>query len=472
MKKLFTAMTLLMSTLTVSAQGNQKILEDDDYLYDEPVRATHPDFSYDNQVQLFARSGDYSNGNRVFTFFDDNFDIMWEWTIPSFPYTYYDQTLTSAITGYQVKPRNEEDYIDRIYDSSTGKTSFYDYDSNEYIVVEGAMTVEQARSYIKSSLGVTTIRKEETTDEGTFFYVEYLGENGSITRSSVMSKISLVGEYPTRWFWLTTDGSLNMVRRYYTVKADVGEFVEGEKVYHTGSFNMIDLSFSDYDAPYEQEARVNITQTLFNDDAKFEFIRPLVTDGLSDVYQGTSYEFTDGMEIEVPYIIKKYGGKISGFQVVNEDGAVLQTINFDGNFVMSYSKDDNGDLLRIHGKLYLAFYGRVIDESNNTCRYATLVYQLDRQGNQIKKVAEHVGGVCVYPRVADRTGQITVELNEDGNGISEIRVVNANGQTEVRVPVKAGQKRVTIPANQLSRGMNVVNAVGGRSRSAHKVMIK
>ena len=251
-----------------------------------------------------------------------------------------------------------------------------------------------------------------------------------------------------------------------------GNYIPGEREevsegYSAGPYK---LFFYDFDSPSYQDRYLRVTQTLFNDDDKYEYLRPVYSDGLSSIHMFNSWVSIDDTEFYLPYIVKEYGGRCSGFQVVNEDGSVLQTVNFDGSFVGGGSPEDT-DLIRIHGKLYLVFYGDVLDEANNTMNEATLVYALDRKSNQIKKVGEHIGNVNVYPRVADRSDQITVELNDNGD-IREIQVVNANGQTEVRIPVKEGQKSITIPANQLGRGMNVVNAVGRKGHQSHKVVVR
>lgn len=250
-----------------------------------------------------------------------------------------------------------------------------------------------------------------------------------------------------------------------------GNYIPGEKeevFYTSGSSRPYSLNFNDFDSPFGNEREFTITQTLFNDDDKYEYLRPVYSDGLSQISMSYCRVSIDDMTFSLPCIVKDYGTRPSGFQVVSEDGSVLQTVNFDGSFVGG-QYDPN--LIRIHGKLYLAFSGDVLDEANNTMSQATLFYALDRKSNQIQKVGEHIGNVNVYPRVADRSDQITVELNDNGD-IREIQVVNANGQTEVRIPVKEGQKSITIPANQLGRGMNVVNAVGRKGHQSHKVVVR
>ncbi|MBQ9357540.1 MAG: hypothetical protein IJT98_09685 [Prevotella sp.] len=471
MKKLFTTSMLILATLCVSAQSNQKIIFDDNH--DFSIRATHPDFSLGGNVQLFNRSENYDNHEVTFTFYDDTFEKQREWTIPGFTVNYYTQMYDAEITGYNVE-QNGEDNVYMVYNHEEDRFGYFDNTTGDYIDVSGPLTIDNARRYIAERYG-GTILNEETTSEGTFFYISYFGtEGGGVTRSRVQRIEGIdATAYPSRWYWLNTEGSLLFVERNYRVTPIVGDnYVEGEKSEYSYKYNYLRPYFYDYDAPYEMEGDVRITQTLFNDDAKFEYIRPLVTDGLIEVYSGMRdyYDQEIGMGIERPYISETYGGRTTGFQVVSEDGTVLQTINFDGNFIASrYS--ENVDLIRIHGKVYLQFDGYVFDEPNNTMRDATLIYSIDPSTNQIRKVMEQVGQISVSPRVADRNSQITVEIGNDRD-IREIQVVNTAGQAQMRIPVQQGQRSVTIPASQLSRGMNVVNAIGSRSHQSQKVIIR
>ena len=60
---------------------------------------------------------------------------------------------------------------------------------------------------------------------------------------------------------------------------------------------------------------------------------------------------------------KRYGGAITGFKVMSEDGSTLNSVNFDGNFVARYYDDCN--LTIINGKYYLLFSGYILDETNS-----------------------------------------------------------------------------------------------------------
>ena len=200
------------------------------------------------------------------------------------------------------------------------------------------------------------------------------------------------------------------------------------------------VEYYNYDEGGVRYASIIISQTLFNSDEKYEYLSPIY-------------------DIEKNYY--------TGINVASEDGTILQTINF-GNYYSEYISSIQLNV--INGKKYLFIeYMRNPDSTNPT----TLIYRIDSETSQINFVAKHEGTLNIHPRVADRSDMITVEMNEEGdNGIREIIVSNAAGQTITRVPVEKGQKSVTIPASELSRGMNIVDAIDRKGHNANKVIVK
>lgn len=200
------------------------------------------------------------------------------------------------------------------------------------------------------------------------------------------------------------------------------------------------VRYNNYDEGGVIYAAIIISQTLFNSDEKYEYLSPIY-------------------DIEKNYY--------TGINVASEDGTILQTINF-GNYYSVYSSDIH--LCVVNGKKYLFIEHMKNPDSTNP---TTLIYRIDSETSQINFVAKHEGTLNIHPRVADRSDMITVEMNEEGdNGIREIIVSNAAGQTITRVPVEKGQKSVTIPASELSRGMNIVDAIDRKGHNANKVIVK
>ena len=120
------------------------------------------------------------------------------------------------------------------------------------------------------------------------------------------------------------------------------------------------------------------------------------------------------------------------------------------------------DIYVIDGNKYL-----VTNEVNdNSAKH--VVYQIGQTQGLTKLDAELP--VSVFPTVANRGQQITVELGE-GNNATEITVVNEMGQVVKRVPVN-GQSSVTIPTTGMGSGLNILNTNNAKGNSGCKIIIK
>ncbi len=188
------------------------------------------------------------------------------------------------------------------------------------------------------------------------------------------------------------------------------------------------------------------TQTLFNSDEKFEYIR-LEYDDTPSVYE---YDY-DGDGVMDHRTIYR-GNNCIGFSIVQEDGTVLQTIVID-DFEFDAMMDDEFHLYKINGNFYLT-------EGN-------IVFLIDKKTNNIKQV-NTLPSMKISPSVADRDAQVTVELEDDA---AEIQVLNAAGQTVKRIPVSDGQRHIVFNARGLNKGVNMVRAKG-RNSVSRKFIVK
>lgn len=200
---------------------------------------------------------------------------------------------------------------------------------------------------------------------------------------------------------------------------------------------------------------VILSQTLFNTDDKYEFMVP--------AYAATAEPVVEEYDNDGDGIVDHrnlYYGKQIGYNVVSEDGTIVQTV--------STSVTNHGyDWARIwivNEKVYLIFDSYKDDKSSID------LFKVDKQTNSITRVGA-MEGMRVRPAVAECSQDIIVELTE-GSNAKEIVVVNANGQTVKRIPVAAGQKLVKFNAGSIGKGMNIVNARGLKSNNSKKVIVK
>lgn len=207
----------------------------------------------------------------------------------------------------------------------------------------------------------------------------------------------------------------------------------------------LDVHYYDIDnsgSLYDHHANMGPTQTLFNNDSKFEY------------FVGNDAVWSEG------------GDRVKGYtsiQIMSE-GQVLQTISAtQGNYLYQYI-----DIYKVDNKFYLLF--DEVNEADGT--WKTIVYRINR--SSVTSVLEPVDvdfPMNVFPTVAHRSQPITVQLGE-GNNASEVSVIDATGRTVQRVAIQPGQREVVIPAATLPRGLNVVNARNAQSQASYKIIVR
>ena len=147
---------------------------------------------------------------------------------------------------------------------------------------------------------------------------------------------------------------------------------------------------------------IYLTQTLFNDDEKFEYL----------IEPGSGMYATE-------------------LKVVSEDGTVLQTLKYPAG-VEVYR--DEIDLFVVGSNKYLRI-GVSVDENGN--EYMNL-YKINKDAKDPSKVSIATAPmrVSVSPRMASRNQDINVVA--EGNGVREVIVTNAAGQVVYSTKVAAG----------------------------------
>ena len=182
---------------------------------------------------------------------------------------------------------------------------------------------------------------------------------------------------------------------------------------------------------------ITLTQTLFNDDEKFEYIL------LQEDNENRSY--------------------YKSLQVISEDGTILQTLEFPNKVYGA-----NVKLVIIGKSRYLAF-GEYEGEDDFHCLN---MYKINKSADPSKvSIATAPMRVSVSPRMASRNQDINVVA--EGNGVREVIVTNAAGQVVYSTKVAAGETNVKINSRRLSSGLNVVSVKGADGKEENcKVIVK
>ena len=189
----------------------------------------------------------------------------------------------------------------------------------------------------------------------------------------------------------------------------------------------VDFSLYDFDT-FADDGWFYLSQTLFNNDEKFEYIMPVINEE----------------------------NNYSGFEVKSEDGTVLSSITIDE------SNYDCCSILKLGDNVYLAVY-----YFNNKVG----IYRIDRETSSLQKV-KAVEGLNIQPRMPKRHEMVTVEMDEVSSADRELQVVNAAGQTVDRVVVPAGSRQVQLSASHMSPGVNVIKVGGTDASGNYKIFVK
>ena len=199
----------------------------------------------------------------------------------------------------------------------------------------------------------------------------------------------------------------------------------------------LEIEFCNFDlGGYENDFGVGITQNLFNNDEKFEYIT------FSDTKYG--YDYATALNIR------------------SEDGSILHTLSSGSDgYWLGYP-----ELIKLDGKYYIVVNGWKGTEE----LYKLYIFRIDKNTQTVTRVETDLP-FSVLPSVANRNQQITISFEEDSK-VSEVSVVDATGRVLKKVPVQPGQKEIKLSTQGMSTGMNIIHATGSQGQGNCKIIVK
>ena len=234
----------------------------------------------------------------------------------------------------------------------------------------------------------------------------------------------------------TTNGQSYVCYSTYNSGSDSYNF----SIYQDFTTHIVDINnvgeyvgslYCDLDAPY-QASGLLFTQNLFNTDNSFEYI--------------------EGDGVVIDWVFYQ-----TALHIKSSNGSTLWSFNAEEGY-RCY-----GYIVKLNNKYYL-----LVGEYNENDEKYHLYFI--SQGQGLTEVKTELP-ISVFPSIANRNQQITVELGE-GNNAKEVTVVNGLGQVIKRMPVDEGQRQVTIPAQELNSGLNVVNSRTQQGQGSCKIIVQ
>lgn len=215
------------------------------------------------------------------------------------------------------------------------------------------------------------------------------------------------------------------------------------------------------------------TQTLFNNDEKWEFVRPIYEEAIYEDYYYDSEQDRDG-DGEIDYKLTRYRNKIVGYQIVSEDGNVLATLDVEENDYCNLA------ILMWDEDVYLAtIIEKKVesdDEEDYYDRYETymVLYTIDKNTTNISKINATAPAMRVSPALANRNSTINVTLDgEAATRGGEHIITDSNGRTIGRSRVEAGQTNVPVTTNRMGSGVyNITLTEKGQKVDNARIIVK
>ena len=213
------------------------------------------------------------------------------------------------------------------------------------------------------------------------------------------------------------------------------------------TINWVDINFLDMRkdiSHYYSDAPILLTQNLFNDDEKYEYIVPKYR------LEEERVEERSGVTgpIEDVYI---YGYcYITGIEVRSENENVIFSIDFNREY-----ENIRCRVVLWEDKTYLAFSHWDWEEY----AYTSTFYLLKREASNISvKKVENIGSLKLLPSFARKNTMVTIDLGEytkESDGM--LFVTDINGKTIYSKSIASGMNSIQIPTNNFSSGLYIVS---------------
>lgn len=397
-------------------------------------------FCYNNQAQLYIYDYDDEEDCRVYDIVDENLNVTERLQLSTPEYT-----VTTTFVGPKVEMRDTYVYQsdEKSFNSEISATKYI-----EGIFTEGYVT-HTKNDYIYYVEGTTPLSNEiiEVMDSETVGYLAYF-----MSRQDVYKNFAAYNKYYQELITYTRTGEKG--EPYPVVTDEIVQYepkvrTEGVSVPYMKTFDL-----SGHDAYTD----VYISQTIFNDNAAYEYLKPIYKE--ISYEEDNVYEYFSGQQVTGKRITQT--SVVAGIQAVDaQTGNVVCTFEIPQDIHISNSKVDC-TLYSLNTKTYLAI------EFDTTESWWTYFYDLSDRSSIKKPVLER--RTSVSPTNVRRGEQINV-ATDDTDELHSVSVVSANGRTQLQRTVSG--RSAAIDTSSLPSGVHVVDVhTASGHRSSAKVIVR
>ena len=286
-----------------------------------------------------------------------------------------------------------------------------------------------------------------------FVFTDYKGRTSCWSPDQTYCfEIECLGtSYPYNYFYIE-DGHVKEIQVEYKLDFDQATIdnaewtIDGDVSEEEYSNSPEDFDYYDYDANIAFDASIRCTQTLFNDDDKWEYI----------VYKYGAMEkevgnFWNSNSSENGYILKREVYErvsITGLDIKNEDGETVASINGATGFDYVY---------KIGGNTYFCLWGGGYD----------ILYKYDPKSMDIKEISRSEAKMANV-RINGRS----IMVEADAKDVDEVELIDMGGR-KMASSDRKGVGNLTINASSAADGVySVALKKRGRLVGAQKIILK
>ncbi len=279
------------------------------------------------------------------------------------------------------------------------------------------------------------------TDSSMFFYPK------DITSYWYYEKYG--SKYPDEIIELTVaDNITNMIYRkcaYFETEVYTGEWKTREMDADIRYSTCEPLDYQEADIP--GDTKIYFTQTLLNDDEKFEYLIP-VYDETMTLYSQDDRDRDgeiDYKEYRTDYIPKGYNIYSDGEQIgfLNIRGNIYSIFTFGGKNYISCHYDENKDCFKV-------------------------IYRVDKATNSIEQVGEPIRA-----KISARKDVVNIEFKEPATENCELIITSTDGRACKRERIAAGSENVKYDTRHLTSGIyNFTVTQNGKVIENGKIVVR
>ncbi len=422
------------------------------------------DFTANGKPLITSYETDRDNGITLVKFYDSNLNVSKTLSInlPSYLYNSYTEYATVVPIGVIAGSKRLRDY------SNTDGWINPEWLNNK-IDVSSITTSDEFVTAITNAY-----EENEFYDESV--WIGFIDEEGRISAKKAIYAyydyydyfdFSHFGTtYPERYYTIS-DGAIWLCEidydyDYPSDNSTWGKRADNSFISHESLGSFMYINYDESGRTYGDSGYgIHLSQTLFNDDNKWEYLMPVLEE--YEEYSIPYYSWKeDSLELERRYT---HTARIIYYNVVSEDGTVVTSIK---PVHSDATKFEIYQMWKLDGHLYLNTCEWGQDSNGESWRYDTL-YIFDNATSSVKEVST----VKARPQMARVQGNaICVNLDEADTD-SDLMLSNMSGQVLGQLHVAAGQTQTQMNAAQLPKGVyNLTLRRHGQVLNNQKLMVK